>query len=108
MTQHNKPVFKLEITLDKLTHAQALAVEEMFATWQTLSSQGSSRMVGFLVDGDGNFHPEITINGQQPSHEPLAVVMEPNFFKERDGRIDIDFDAIAWKLREAEDKPNRP
>lgn len=92
---HNDKTHKLNIVIDELTEAQAIALEEMLYQFVSLGSMGSSRWVGFYADGDGNFQPQITVNGSKPKHSELCP-------KEEIWRTDecrIDFDPIAWKLR---------
>lgn len=44
---------RLEMTVKmQVTPAQALALQAMFQHWNRLASWGSSRMIGFFVDGD--------------------------------------------------------
>ena len=52
----------------QVTPAQALTLQAMFEHWNRLASWGSSRMIGFYADGDGNFHPkcQMTFSKQLP------------------------------------------
>ena len=56
----------MKIEIDNLTEAQAIALEDMLATWQWLGGNGASRWTAFYADGDGNFQPKITIDGRKP------------------------------------------
>ena len=56
----------MTIELKGLTKAQAIAIEDMMATWNSLGIMGSSRWTAFYADGDGNFRPEIIVNGRNP------------------------------------------
>lgn len=102
----------ITIQMNNLTEAQALAIEDLFATWMQLGSMGSSRWTAFYVDGDGNFHPEITVNGNKPKRCELTDPKKRwrKFAFKRDGKLYgdegyfIDFDSIAWKLREQKEK----
>lgn len=82
----------------QVTVPQALALQAMFQHWNRLASMGSSRDVSFYVDGDGNFKPRCEVAFNEPVPElteelaQLALVREHTF----------DFDAVAWKLREAQ------
>ena len=58
---------KLTIEIDNLTEPQALAIEDMLATWSSLGSRGSSRWTAFYADGDGDFRPKILVDGQKPN-----------------------------------------
>ena len=84
---------KLNIEIDNLTEAQAEAFESMLQQYVSLSSIGSSRWVTFFVDGDGNFHPKITVNGHSPvlsKHLDLKEIWVDNECR-------IDFDTIATR-----------
>lgn len=48
----------------KVTEAQAVALNEFFRQWNSLSSGGGSRFVAFYVDGDGTFHPKCEVNAE--------------------------------------------
>lgn len=99
--KHNKQDKKLEIVIDNLTEAQAIAIEEMLAIWQSLGNIGSSRYVAFFADGDGNFHPQVKINGERPVHKSEEILGYPVSERKMDySTYWIDFDTIAWKLRE--------
>lgn len=82
----------------EVTVPQRAALTAMFERWNALSSMGSSRRTSFFVDGDGNFHPKVTINGVKPkvSDEVARLALS----RDTDGHRDYDFDTIAWKLRE--------
>ena len=54
------------IEIDNLTEAQKIAIEDMMYTWQMLGNIGSSRWTSFFSDGDGNFRPKITVDGNKP------------------------------------------
>ncbi len=45
----------LTITMENLTEAQEIALNDLFATWQQLRNHGSSRWTAFYADGDGDF-----------------------------------------------------
>jgi len=88
----------MRIQIDNLTKAQEIALEDMMATWVHLGGIGSSRWTAFFADGDGNFRPNITVNGKKPEFSNL--VNRTDVWAGDEYRID--FDSIAWKLREAE------
>lgn len=54
------------IEITNLTIAQKMAIEDMLSYWILLGSVGSSRWTSFFADGDGNFKPKITVNGNDP------------------------------------------
>ena len=85
----------MTIEIDNLTTAQAIALEDMLATWAHLASLGSSRWTAFFADGDGNFQPKITVDGQRPEFTNL-ISNEERWDGEE---YRIDFDTIAWRLR---------
>lgn len=87
---------KIEIT--NLTKAQELAIETMFARWLYDAGIGHSEGVVFYADGDGNFHPKILIDGKKP--EPYKLSNGEFAGKEKEGKFYIDFDTIAWDIRD--------
>jgi hypothetical protein len=94
----------LTITMENLTEAQEIALNDLFATWQQLGSWGSSRDTTFFADGDGDFRPKITINGAKPKFTELI---------DRDrlwtgDHYRIDFDWIGWALAAIEERENPP
>jgi hypothetical protein len=87
----------MSITIDNLTEAQRLAIVDMLAMWQVLESVGSSRDVTFYVDGDGNFHPDIRVDGVPPKACGSAEEVQARW---RGDQYRIDYDEIAWKLHD--------
>lgn len=94
---------KMCVEMD-VTVAQGLALQAMFKGWNRLASIGSSRMVAFYVDGDGDFKPKCAVSFNEsmpfltPELEDAACVAgneNPNFIG---SRYDFDYDPIAWKL----------
>lgn len=86
------------IHIKNLTIAQSLALEDMMCTWETLGNVGASRWTSFFADGDGNFHPKILFNGSSPRKTDLLNEDQTWGGSE----YKIDFDVIAWKLRDNE------
>jgi hypothetical protein len=78
----------------------------MFKHWDNLAAMGCSRMIGFYVDGDGNFKPDCQCSFSAeipPLTEELtkaAIVADDG-----NGAIDFDFDGIAWVLHSAPETP---
>lgn len=103
----------LNVVIENVTEAQEIALNDLFATWMTLGNWGSSRWTAFYADGDGDFHPKITVNGEKAKYTELVPRerMWPGGHH-HDGKIDahgeyrIDFDWIGWKLAEIEEKAN--
>ena len=62
---------KMTVSMD-VTVPQALTLQAMFKTWNVFASRGHSDVVGFYVDGDGDFHPNC--------------------------EVAYDYDSIAWML----------
>ena len=98
---------KLTMTVSmRVTEAQALALQAMFEDWNYLSGIGSSRMVSFYADGDGNFHPKCSVTTSVPVRvlddelRKLAVVQDEN------GARQYDFDPIAWRISDDYEKYN--
>lgn len=94
-----KEKYSVNIKISNLTLAQSIAIEDFLATWQSLGSLGSSRWTSFFADGDGNFRPKILYNGVKPRH--TSILTKDEIWEHSDYKID--FDTIAWKLR---DLPN--
>jgi hypothetical protein len=90
----------------KTTIAQALALKAMFKYWNSLSSMGSSRKVGFYVDGDGNFHPECIVTTDVELPELTDDMAKAAIVEDRGGNRIYDFDSIAWMLHKNHDKLN--
>lgn len=90
----------IQISITNLTESQAIAIEDMLATWQLLGGWGSSRWTSFFADGDGNFRPRISIDGRKP--QETTLVKRADLWTggaTGDGEYKIDFDKIAWKLQ---------
>ena len=90
---------KIVIEIDGITEAQAIAIEDMMATWVYLGKIGSSRATAFYADGDGNFRPDITVDGRKAKTTDLIPETE-KWPDGHHGSYTMDFDAISWKLRE--------
>ena len=102
----------MNIEINGLTEAQELALIDMLAVWKQCSDYGASRWVAFYADGDGNFHPDIFIDGKKPefctvTYDNNTVLVNPEdnwkrfTFKDNDNSQDgyfIDFDKIAGAL----------
>ena len=93
---------RLEMTVKmQVTTAQALALQAMFKHWNRLAGQGSSRMIGFFADGDGNFKPKCEMVFSEPlpeltdDLEKAAIVSDDG-----NGTRDFDFDGVAWRLHD--------
>lgn len=95
----------LLIEICNLTEPQVIALEDLLATWVQLGSHGASRWTAFYADGDGDFRPRITVNGETPKFTDL---LPRNKFWPDQHEYRIDFDAIAWKLGEAKEKSGQP
>jgi hypothetical protein len=94
---------KIVVEIDNLTEAQEIALNDLFATWQQLGSWGSSRETTFYADGDGDFHPKITVNGEAAKFTSL-LPRDKMWAKGDSGDYRIDFDWIGWKLQEKAEK----
>lgn len=91
---------KITIEIDNLTEPQAIAIENLLANWRFMGSAGMSRWTSFYCDGDGDFKPKILIDGRKP--EVSKIVDDKQFWQGSEYRID--FDAIAWALRESKNQ----
>ncbi len=56
---------KLSIEIDNITEAQALAIEDIFATWLFLKEKKMSMWTAMFADGTNDFQPIITVNGEE-------------------------------------------
>lgn len=90
----------LQVEIGNLTEPQAMAIQEMFGMWMQLSGIGSSRNVSFFADGDGNFHPKISVDGRAPTRCEIG-----GHWDKSEDTYSIDFDEIAWALRAANKQP---
>jgi hypothetical protein len=113
----SEPNEKMVIEIDNLTKAQKLAIEDMLAAWVALGNMGSSRWTAFYADGDGNFHPKVTVDGHKAEQckltDPKERWREGAFTTRTGGAIStdfymMDFDEIAWALRKDEEVANEP
>src|SRR5271167_4284671 len=99
----NNERLKMTVELD-VTVPQALALQAMFKHWNRLASWGSSRMIAFYVDGDGNFKPNCQMKFSEELPELTeelehAAVCNPQELNNNgSGDLKFDFDPIAWKL----------
>ena len=100
----------LNVVIENVTEAQEIALNDLFATWHMLGNIGSSRWTAFFADGDGDFRPKITVNGEKAKFTDL---IDRKVFWEGDKVVaerylsgdsyKVDFDWIGWKLQETED-----
>jgi hypothetical protein len=96
---------RIEMTIKmQLTEPQALAMQAMMEHWNQLASQGSSRMIAYFVDGDGNFKPNTTWQYSEPIQPLTDEMRKAAIVDNRAGEAKFDFDPIAWILR----KQNEP
>ena len=87
----------INVKIENITEAQAIALEDMFRTWVSLGKIGSSRWTSFYADGDGNFRPNIKVDGKDAKFSDLIdEEMRNKMWKENEYKID--FDIIGWKL----------
>jgi hypothetical protein len=56
---------KLSIEIDNITEAQALAIEDILATWLFLKEKKMRMWTAFFADGQYDFKPEIKVNGEE-------------------------------------------
>ena len=97
---------KILVEIDDLTPAQALAIEDMMAMWTYLGGIGASRWTAFMADGDGNFRPKICVDGRKPEaygNTTKRWKVPKSIHQQQSDIYFIDFDEIAWELREKQD-----
>jgi hypothetical protein len=95
-----KDTHTINIKIKNVTEAQAIAIESLLYMWGYLGGLGSSRWTSFFADGDGNFHPNIEINGKKPQH--TEFIEKDDLWLGCEYRMD--YDTIAWKLRDLDEK----
>ncbi len=95
---------EMTVTLD-VTVPQALALQAMFDHWNSLSSMGSSRVVSFYVDGDGNFHTHAKCKFSEEIPEldnhlrDLAELAGEGLIDTAGSPVaSFDYNSIAWTL----------
>lgn len=93
---------KMTVEMD-VTVPQGLALQAMFKQWNRLASMGSSRMVAFYVDGDGNFKPKCSTSFSEEMPElteelEKAACVCKDDYPQRITQFQFDFDPVAWKL----------
>ena len=86
---------KISIEIDNIDKAQAIALESLLDIMVYLGNVGGSKWVCFYADGDGNFHPKITIDGKKVEHTKL---IDPESLW-IDNEYRIDFDSLYDPLR---------
>ena len=87
----------INVEIENITDAQAIALEDMFRTWVNLGNLGSSRWTSFYADGDGNFRPKIKVDGKDAKFSDLIdEEMRNKMWKENEYKID--FDMIGWNF----------
>lgn len=74
---------KLNIEINNITEAQALAIEEYFAVWQFIGvEKDMSIWTAFFADGLRDFAPDIKVNGESPKRYMKDIGL-------RLGKVDI-------------------
>jgi hypothetical protein len=86
----------------QVTPPQALALKAMFEEWNRLSSIGSSRVIAFYADGDGNFHPKCEMNFSEELPELTPDLRTAAVIENDNGNKTFDFDPIAWRINHSE------
>lgn len=81
-----------------VTEPQALALRTMFEYWNYLGRVGSSRTVGFMCDGDGNFQPKCKLSFSRPIQELTDTLRKYAVVSDDDGDRIYDFDRIGWSI----------
>jgi hypothetical protein len=89
----------INVKIENITESQAIALEDMFRTWVALGKIGSSRWTSFYADGDGNFRPNIKVDGKDAKYSSLISEEVRNKMWEKE-EYRIDFDIIGWKLND--------
>jgi len=90
---------KMTVVME-VTEPQALALQAMFKYWDWLAGIGSSRFVGFYVDGDGNFKPKTSISYSAPIRTLTPEMEYVAIVEDEDGDRKYDFDPVAWMINQ--------
>jgi len=61
----------LSISIKNLTMNQAIVIQRFFKDIEYAGKVGTSRYFALMADGDGNFHPIITIDSDTPLNPNL-------------------------------------
>lgn len=98
---------KFTVSMD-VNISQAIALKAFFDEWTKLGKQGSSRYVGFYVDGDGDFKPNCEVNFENMEQysdnkfQEMALIYDgrkSDYTAPSTTSIELfDFDNIAWYL----------
>jgi hypothetical protein len=90
---------RVKMTVEmQVTPAQGLALQAMFEHWNLLSDIGSSRDIGFYVDGDGSFHPKCLVRFDSNIPDLTDEFRKISVVKEKNGNRVYDFDPVGWKI----------
>lgn len=82
----------------QVTESQALALKAMFEYWNQLGDWGSSRYVGFMVDGDGNFKPKCVVTTSDPIRQLDDELRKLAVVQDEGGDRQYDFDSISYRI----------
>ena len=106
-----KKFHKMNITLENVNQAQAIALKKMFKYMEYLGNVGSSRLCSFYADGDGDFRPKVTIDYPEelPDVPDVSGVISSAMIQDArdkgkrilnsfEGDFAIDCDVIAWEI----------
>lgn len=102
---------KVTIEIENVTEAQALALEELMATWQFISDKKIFYWTAFLIDGFLDWSPKIIFNGREPQRymEDIGLRAAKVKFEQFDGSLldeemyFLDYQKIQNKLNERND-----
>lgn len=86
----------------KVTECQAVALNEFFRQWNSLSSCGGSRFVAFYVDGDGIFHPKCEVNSEW-NLEQWKEEAKHAYVDSYNDIIRYDSDAVSIAIRQTKE-----
>ena len=103
---------KITIEIENLTEAQALALEELMATWQFISDKKFFYWTAFAIDGFADWNPKITFNGSEPQRymEDIGLRAGKVKFEQADGILldeemyFLDYQKIQNKIDEQNDR----
>lgn len=89
--------FKMTVEFE-VTEPQALALQAMFEHWTHLGNIGSTRVIGFFIDGCGDFQPNCKINFSKQIHALTDEMRTKAIIRNTSGNEVYDFDIISYIL----------
>ena len=90
---------KMTVTME-VSASQAYALMAMFNYWNFCGKAGTSREIGFEVDGDGDFHPKCEVKTEPKLPEMPKQQIDKAIVWDNNGNRKYDYDPIGWSLHD--------